>query len=132
MGKRKRIIHNIYTVTPSKGEVSKGTSVTVPGESYTIQELFQRSQSGIDLPVRNQYYGDDSSLDDHDLEKINSLDLVEQEIALQQASQVIEKAKQKKEPATQKAEAGENDAQPKEGAISEGSALDEPKEKPKN
>lgn len=101
---------NNWTNKPKgTGEVNEQPSLTIPDEAYTIQEIFERSASGLidTTQTRQGYYPDDSEFDDIDLEKISrldfteieehKLDLLENEIALFKKSKedVKESAKEK-------------------------------------
>lgn len=52
---------------PEWGTVIQGDSLTVPGEAYTIQQLFERANAGVPLDVsvnvREGFYADDADFD---------------------------------------------------------------------
>lgn len=53
-------------------------SQTIPGEAYTIQEIFERSAGGLlDNTNANPIFYDDMDFDDVDFEKLKHLDLTE-------------------------------------------------------
>lgn len=61
-------------------EKPSGFSRTVPDEAYTIQEIFQKHASGINLGVtRRGNYDPKASLESEDIEKLAHLDLFDRE-----------------------------------------------------
>lgn len=91
--KSRRVIrqHEFVLKKEHKEKATTLPSMTVPDESYTIKELFERFSKGqsTGAPLREGIYNlDDKSVDfdSPDLEKVKSMDLVDQsEIADQQA-----------------------------------------------
>jgi len=76
-------------------ENTVGASLTVPDESYSIKELINRHQNGlpINLNVHGEYE-DEVDFDDHDREKISSLDLTEIDQIMETNKQLMLKLKQ--------------------------------------
>lgn len=88
-------------------------SVTVPGESYTVQQLFQRMQNGL-MPdiAKNGSFDSHASLDSDDIEKIAHLDLYErQQFQTELASQMLEKETRVKELQAEQARQKEEERQ---------------------
>lgn len=116
-----------YKHHPSHYETPKGESVTIPGEAYTIQELYMRSMGGLleNFQQRGQYDGD-PTFDDYDLSKIANLDFTElSEIQIELLQEEINKfndSQKKKDKGTEdeKTETSENE---------ENDSLEEPKSK---
>lgn len=80
-------------------EHPKGKSMTIPDESYTIQQLMERMMAGIPAQVNQPYDIDDDDEavhDDEDLEQFGRLDITEKEEILQEAEEVV-KVKRKHE-----------------------------------
>lgn len=77
MGEFKRRSKINYKVVKANYEKPCGKSVTVPGEGYTVQQLFKRHKAGLlgDLGKNASYVGGDH--DSEDLEKLPHKDLVE-------------------------------------------------------
>lgn len=76
-------------------EENHSPSMTVPGESYSIQDLIQKHTSGIPVPVFHQgEYDDEPEHDDYDKRELMNADIVEQNEAIQEAQEKIEQAKE--------------------------------------
>lgn len=73
--------------------------VAVPGESYTVRELFDRMAKGLDVGGgKDVTYDPEADFDSDDLEKLKDLDLFEQEqIRTEMAKGMVEKEKTIKE-----------------------------------
>lgn len=73
-----------YIVQDKHFEHPKGASVTVPDESFTISQILQRSQQGLNLDLMHQgeYTLDDNSedFDAYDIEKLKQLDPYDREM----------------------------------------------------
>lgn len=78
------------------GEHITGESLTVPGEAYTIQQLFDRAQAGVPLDVsvnlRQGYYSDDADFDTFAPEA--DFDFADAQEAIRQSQEVISEAKE--------------------------------------
>lgn len=75
-------------------ETTKGVSMTVPDETYTVQELLERHQMG--LPVGGKVPVYDLEPDEEegiDMNQFQQLELAEQAEILAQKGDTIEKAK---------------------------------------
>jgi len=75
-------------------ETVKGVSLTVPGESYTIPELFDRFRSGMPLNVEREVYYDENADFDTDV-RIHApdLDLSDLDVIKGDVDRVLEKKK---------------------------------------
>lgn len=109
-----------------KGEKLTSDSRTIPNDSFSVKELFDRAKAGIPMPLgleRPISYSNGTSHDDLDLDRVRRLDLTEiadlkqrvsntltalteRQTALIQARQALEKKRD--EP---------NDAKPEKGPI---------------
>lgn len=112
-----------YTLEPKKGymETTEGQSETIPGEAYTIQDIFERSRRGIlpDAQVKQGLYNEDPTFDSLDMEKIRHLDFTEIDQAkldiLEEEIQIFrdkQKEAEEKDLKTKSIES-ENDPEPK-------------------
>ena len=87
--KKKRIeVLNHFNYKSKQGssyENCTGSSMTVPGESYTIQELIKKHTSGIpvNVEIRGEY-DEDPTHEDFDKREVQNMDLVDKEEILQQ------------------------------------------------
>lgn len=52
-----------YLYTPDPGESKFGISMTIPGQSYSVQEALNRIQKGLPVPGRNYTYQEDGETD---------------------------------------------------------------------
>lgn len=74
-----RIVRSIYSFA-RKGEKNDGTSRTIPDDSFTIEELFNRYRQGAPLPLgleRAANYHEEPNHEDFDMEKLRRMDLTE-------------------------------------------------------
>ena len=68
-------------------EHSKGQSLTIQGESFSIQDLIKKYAGGIHPEVqRKEYFDDDVTHDDYDMEELRNADLVDQQEVLKKQS----------------------------------------------
>jgi len=104
------------------GETNKQDSMTVPGESYTIQQLFDRANAGVPLDVsvnvNEGYYANPEDFED--FAPHPGLDRVDYENIIEQSRQVIESAKAvlsslEKTPPEAEGEATQEQTTPAEG-----------------
>jgi len=95
--KKTRLHQNIYDYKGADKETNKGESLTVPGEAYTIPELYERSQAGIPLEtsvnVHPDTFGTDADFDTFVPEA--DFDISEAAQMGQEAHNLIEQAKLK-------------------------------------
>mgnify|MGYP000726811035 CR=1 FL=1 len=98
MKKRKRIVSSNanYVWLPEYGTKTTQPSVTVPGESYTIHQLFERANAGVPMDftvkVREGYFDNPEDFDGFAPEAVDIVDLHEQKEA---SIEIIKDAKQK-------------------------------------
>jgi len=102
--KSKRKVTNIWSYKGPDKETIKGDSLTVPGEAYTIEELFARTNAGIPLEtvvnVRSDTFASDEDFDVFVPE--NDFDMVDVMELKQQSDEVISDAKLKLEKSSKK------------------------------
>jgi len=104
----KRKVKNIWSYKGPDTENTKGESLTVPGEAYTIEELFARTNAGIPLEtvvnVRSDTFASDEDFDvfvpENDFDMVDVMELKQQsEETIRDAKLKLEKsAKKKKSP----------------------------------
>lgn len=91
-------------------ETPTGVSLTVPDESYSIREILEKFTTGIDLRqqlARQPQYDSGASLDSEDLEKVQHLDLYEQQEQLENLKIFQEKYKEQKSPVASQLDEGD-------------------------
>jgi len=102
--KTKRKVTNIWSYKGPDKEVNTGESLTVPGEAYTIEELFARTNAGIPLEtvvnVRSDTFATDEDFDVFVPE--NDFDMVDVMELKQQSEETIRDAKLKLEESAKK------------------------------
>lgn len=101
-GKRK--IVNWFNYVPSEGEINSGELMTVPDQSYTIQEILDKFTAGIPLNItQNGEYSDTDDFDDVDMRSqiIDFTDIPE----ITEKRNFYKKSKKSKEEATPPKEA---------------------------
>jgi hypothetical protein len=77
-----KIIRSTLKHTPDKGETPKGVSLTVPDDSYTIQELLARHEAGLGFGIQrlgNFDLDDDEEHDAIDMNQYQNMDITEKE-----------------------------------------------------
>jgi len=98
MKKTKRIVSSTatYRWVPMYGTKTTKPSVTIPGESYTIHQLFERANAGVPMDftvkVREGYFDNPEDFDGFAPEAVDIVDLHEQKKA---STEIIRDAKQK-------------------------------------
>lgn len=91
-----KIIRSKLKYKPSKGEVIKGPSKTVPDDSYTIQELLRRHEAGLGFGIQRLGQFDLEDDDEHDALDMNQyqqLDITDREVLHAEMSEIRETAK---------------------------------------
>jgi len=83
-----------------KGEFNDSPSMTVEGEAYTIQELYERSAGHLkEENIRQEIYDDDPTHDDVDYNEIRNADLTEKQEALSnEIEKDVQRVKKKTKP----------------------------------
>ncbi|AXH77916.1 MAG: hypothetical protein [Microviridae sp.] len=88
-----------YTMTKADMEHPSGKSLTVPDDTYTVQEMLERHARGLPLAGRDGIYIDDSDIEDHDLEEFNRGDITDRHEMAEAAGQVVREEETKKKKA---------------------------------
>lgn len=88
---------NDFKLKPTDMEQPKGKSLTVPDDTYTVQELLERHARGLPLAGRAGEYLEDSDIEDDDLEAYNRMDITERHERAEEAGLRIRTEKQAKE-----------------------------------
>lgn len=97
---KNRIIVTPHTYQYKKPyETPHGESLTVQGDSFTIPELYARNSSGIKTKPKPEYYSENPSIEDIDMEKTQRLDLIERHELLEQTKLEIARIKKATEQA---------------------------------
>lgn len=93
-----------YKLEKAFMEHPKGKSLTIPDESFTVQQLMERMVAGIPTITNVPYDIDDEegNHDDEDLEAFSRMDITDQEEILEQHREVIEAKTTYKEKAAKK------------------------------
>jgi len=86
----------LKTWNPDNGSYTMQDSLTVPGEAYTIQQLFDRAQSGVPMDVSVKVhpgiFAEDADFDTFAPEA--DFDLVDAENLARESSETINQAKE--------------------------------------
>lgn len=107
--KQKIVLSRDFKLKPEHKEKNTLPSVTVPNESYTIQEIMERFVKGAPVNVKHKeavFAKEDADFDSHDLEKIHQGDIVERmEVADEMLSDLKAKEADLKDQQKKQAEA---------------------------
>lgn len=80
-----------FKLKKSDMETPSGKSLTVPDDSFTVQELLERNTRGLPLTGREGVFIDDSDIEDDDLEKFNRQDITDRFETAQRAGEIVRK-----------------------------------------
>jgi len=117
--KRKHTHSANYVFKKEYGEKNTKDSLTVPGESYTVNQLLERARSGVPIAqmvnVKKGYFDEGAEIDDFAPEP--DFDLVDIENMAHQSSEIIHRAKEQEEQEAEKVSPTSNESE--EQAIKE-------------
>lgn len=117
--KKKSVIKNNANVAlfVCKGEMNSGKVISVPNESYSIRELYERRVRNQPLPeiARPAYFG--GSHESMDFEEVRRMDLVDQEFAADHIADVVARGVADAKKRKQKVDADAAEAARKKKAI---------------
>ena len=127
------IVRSNYTIKydRNKGEVNNLPSLTVPNQSYTLEELLQRHIQGMPTLGKEPIYEGESDFDLSGLRNMDLVDIQEMKMDVQHTLNEVKKEEERRQAvidAKNKAEKAEFEAYKKEKMVGPSKESNEPKE----